>query len=112
MRASFRNVAKDYIIANADDLSRLDANEVKALTKDFIREKGFSKEDIYSSAAAPEAAAPKKPATTSGRSKPAAGPVKGTAKKGEERQAPKTIDEWESAHNDRITAFLGERNIS
>jgi len=84
---------------------------VKALTKDFIREKGFSKEDIYS-AAAPEAAATKKPATTSGRSKPAAGPVKGAVKNGEERQAPKTIDEWESAHNDRITAFLGERNIS
>jgi hypothetical protein len=111
MRASFRNVAKDYILANADDLSRLGADEVKSLTKAFIKEKGFAKEDIYASAAAaaPEA---KKPATSSGRSKPAAGPAKGTAKKGEERQAPKSIDEWEATHNDRIEAFLGERNLS
>lgn len=111
MRAGFRAVAQDYVLGRAENLADLEPSEVKELVRELIREKGFTKDDIY--APAQKEAAKKTVPTGSGRSKPAAGNQKGAAAKGsaEERKAPKSTDEWQAAHDARLAAFVSERGF-
>jgi len=108
MRASFKAVASDYIVANADNLAELNAAEVKSLTKQFIAEKGFTKEDIYGGKPSEKSA---KVPTGTGKTRPAVGSTKSAAKKGEERKAPKTVDEWEAGHNERLASFSADHGF-
>jgi hypothetical protein len=111
IRPSFKNVVRDYIVANASDLADLDNHEVVSLTSEFIKAKGFTKDEVYVTPSAK--AAPAKPPTSSGRQKAVV--VKAAKGAGDSkpqgREAPKSIEEWEAAREARIAAFASERNL-
>jgi len=97
IRGGFKSVFTDYVLGTHDDLASLTPSQVTALAKDFIKEKGFVRDEVYTAAAAK--ADLSKPATGGGK-----GPVAGTRKaaatpkKGAEADAgpekPKDLDEW------------------
>lgn len=103
VRSSFRNVATDYILGT-QDLEDLSPAQVKAAIREFIAEKGFTKEEVYASAAEQRRSAPP---TGGKRGKAVAAERKADDPKGRQEEGPKykNLQEWEDAKRARLRDF-------
>lgn len=99
VRPAFKTVLTDYILGTRDDLDGLTKAQVLAATREFIEEKGFSRDDVYKGT---KGKAADKPATTSGQT--AAATADKPAEAGEENAPPKAKDynEWQKNREARL----------
>lgn len=108
VKPAFQRVLSEHIVNTTADLADLSTNDVVRLSREFIKERGFSPEEVLQAAATPEGdETPAKPATGSqpqavSQPAPQSGEEGGPA-------APKTRDEWEANRNARL-AQIG-RNL-
>lgn len=101
LKPAMKSVIADHILETSQDLAALDAQEIKALAGNFIRDKGFTKEDVLAN---PSANPRPKPPTSSGRSKAATVSRKAALETGEQtEEGPKDVNEWR-ANRDRTIA--------
>jgi hypothetical protein len=104
VRPAFKNVLTDYILGTSDDLAGLDPKAVMAKAKEFIEEKGFTRDDVYRETAAVERKA--KPATTSGKSRAATADKPAEVDEEGKPAAPKDYNEWQSNREKRLRGLF------
>lgn len=111
VKPSFQKLIGDAILNDPKlDLTTVDRRLVIERSKAFIKENGFSAEDVLAKQSKPDASS--KPATGGG-SKPAEKPARRTQERGsstpaedsDTNKAPKTLDEWQRRHEERMRSF-------
>lgn len=111
VKPSFQKLIGDAILNDPKlDLTTVDRRLVIERSKTFIKENGFSAEDVLAKQSKPDASS--KPATGGG-SKPAEKPARRTQERGSSTPAedsdtsktPKTLDEWQRRHEERMRSF-------
>jgi len=117
VKPAFRDVIADHIVNRPDvDLTTLDASAVKKIAGAYIREKGFTREEVLAKpgkavkAETPSAKEePKKAPTASGKGTAVAPSLKKAPEgSGEKPEPPKSRSEWEARRNERLEAFFQE----
>lgn len=84
VKSAMREVMADYVVGRTDDIAGLTEKSVKTLVREFMKEKGFSLEDVLTKTAAKKTTdAPAKPNTGGKAGLPAA------TKKADQAEEPK-----------------------
>jgi hypothetical protein len=115
VKPGFVKVLQDHIVASVDDLADLTEEQVVDLSRAYIKEAGFTPQEILANAKPTEDPdedsdkkkdSKKKPAT-SGRAKGKASdkPTEG-GDESRPNEDPKSFDEWAANRNKRLNSFL------
>jgi hypothetical protein len=110
VKPAFVKLLTDHVVKTHGDLASLSASDVKRISREYLKDNGFSPAEVLKSTKAAEKdTTTKKPATTGSGAAKAATTTKGAGDgKGDDGRpaAPKDRNEWEARRADRVREFF------